>query len=1279
MSALPAFPPPLRSYVSDFVARDRRVCFVRTLGICAALALACLLTVCVADRLLALPAWARLALLVASIAGALFPIARLIWRTAGGAVDWVAVAMQIESRDPLFGERLETVTSQLLAPQQYRGSDEILRQLLDDVVGRAAGSSAAGLVSWRPATRPWAIAGGLLVVGFALGPIAWLNLPRLLQRAIRPMAGIPAVSVAQLDVRPRGAEVQQGASLTIRAYAARLGAKPVVLCLSGDGRSWSRAEMQRETPIPPATAPVLNLASEFTFTLPGVDRDLRYYVRAADAVSDIYNIRVKRVPAVAEFRIHYTYPASTRRVPLNAANTEGYVEAPAGARAEIRIAVTEPLAGASLITDVGPIALAPTPDPEVWETTLTVERDMTCALELTSAQGVASSRLAVTVHALPDRPPLVRLLQPSQDLLLAPRDVVRMRYEAIDDYGIAALAVRTSVNGGPAIVDPVHVRGDAVRVEGEFRLDLAALGLRVGDLVWIAVRAQDSAEQTTSIDVPRRIWIVPGAVDQRALRRVGELKSAALLATAWVEQLARAKRAWEALLNAGPGAPSRQELLVKANHASADAAETAGELRLALLRAAANDRPAGGAGGGMAGGIASLADAAALIVASSGGARDADRVKNLGPAADRAQHDLVLPLNILWQGESAALRLIERSDFRTLDAIPVVERREVALRRRQSVDALRQTMNAAIVELGLNPGAGDLDFHLQQRVDAARSTASSLHTPDFIAAANEWSPRRDPVAGALLAQRLELAAAVRGIAPPGDAAADLAWARDLQLGARAVSAIVAGAPPPGNPREDEKSREARLRSQAQQFPGLLDSMRRDDESLRGLDPARSPEPNRRSSHTPAADARLKLAAWAGEPDLAGVAAPDAARLLESLAFDASAESAVRNHDRAVALDRVLADGVAQSSKEEAARLKQALERLTTVLRELERLIVLQEKLRAETDAGQPAALPAIAARQRDLAGALERLPRPGAIWAEASGETSAGGDSAREALFAALTAAPGKLAALRQATADAEPAAAELHDLAQRAVQQHSPATTGPAHQASTRAAAELTAGKQKLSAAVKAIDAAARAVDETLRPAEPEVDGELEASHLRPAIAALLQATAKVPESGDAGPVNAAAQQVRSAADDLQRRLQESRPALIARYPLPATKALARLAGEALLQSPADARAAAGLQRETTVAMRLAWHQALARSAALRLEVTPSFASAFEWPAEGETAALVGNYLRYLLGARGPRKPGERNAEASNPSEADPPAYKDAVKAYFDTLAHARDEKGKR
>jgi hypothetical protein len=173
-----------------------------------------------------------------------------------------------------------------------------------------------------------------------------------------------------------------------------------------------------------------------------------------------------------------------------------------------------------------------------------------------------------------------------------------------------------------------------------------------------------------------------------------------------------------------------------------------------------------------------------------------------------------------------------------------------------------------------------------------------------------------------------------------------------------------------------------------------------------------------------------------------------------------------------------------------------------------------------------------------------------------------------------------------------------------------------------------------------------------------------------------LLPALGKMAENGDAGPVGAAAQQAQNATDDLQRRLQEARPALIARYPLPAAKALANLAADALARSPADAHAAAAMQREALWAMRLAWEQALTRSAALRVEITPSLAPAFEWPAEGEEAALVGNWLRYLTNSRGNRKTGDHTAEPPSASDADPPEYKDAVRAYFDTLAH---EKGRR
>src|SRR5690606_12040125 len=150
------------------------------------------------------------------------------------------------------------------------------------------------------------------------------------------------------------------------------------------------------------------------------------------------------------------------------------------------------------------------------------------------------------LRALPDRAPIVRLVQPSEDLRLTPRDVVALHYLAMDDYGLESLQLITSVNGGDPRRTPIGFRGDTRRQEGRIDLDLATLDVQIGDLVRIGFDAADGGGQA-ALSEPRHILISPRSIDMNTYQRLAELRQAHALAEAMLEELKAARTAYRAI------------------------------------------------------------------------------------------------------------------------------------------------------------------------------------------------------------------------------------------------------------------------------------------------------------------------------------------------------------------------------------------------------------------------------------------------------------------------------------------------------------------------------------------------------------------------------------------------------------------------------------------------------------------------------------------------------------------------------------------------------------
>src|SRR6187401_2285280 len=100
MTALPIFPPPIRRYVADFVARASIVRLVRAILIGLALILASTLLVSLDDRLFAFSPTVRASLLLLQRLAALAIIARPALDLLRRNIDWIDASQQIERRDP---------------------------------------------------------------------------------------------------------------------------------------------------------------------------------------------------------------------------------------------------------------------------------------------------------------------------------------------------------------------------------------------------------------------------------------------------------------------------------------------------------------------------------------------------------------------------------------------------------------------------------------------------------------------------------------------------------------------------------------------------------------------------------------------------------------------------------------------------------------------------------------------------------------------------------------------------------------------------------------------------------------------------------------------------------------------------------------------------------------------------------------------------------------------------------------------------------------------------
>lgn len=476
-------PAEISEYLRQFAVRRRWQSVVRSAGLAAVVTLAWGATCCAIDRFFAVTPALRSAALLANVLFVLAilarPVSALLRR-----MDAPRTAIEVERRQPRFGQRLATLTSRVLGPPAWQGSSQLLAALTREVVEESRLHEPGRMLPWRPALRPWTVAALVAAALLALAQWSWLDLPTLARRYVSPWRDIRAVTSTRLRVTPGDTEVPEGGTLTIRVEAMRLVDVAPVLHVRSPGQP---AHEQPMAAMPDGS---------FQARIAEIDRELRYEISGGDARSEVFEVGILPRPAITVFHVRYDYPPYTRLGVRAVTNTTGQIEAPAGTGVTLSIEATQPLKLAVMTIGGEAVRMSPAQDrPNVHAATFTVRDDQRYTIRMASDREVSGAFRGGMIRAIPDRPPIVRLRSPT----VGAAGGVSVDYDAVDDYGLARLdAEMTLTRQSGAMAQrtaPIAIAPGTRSAHGAFQPDLAALDAAAGDRLEVVVRAEDHAGQ----------------------------------------------------------------------------------------------------------------------------------------------------------------------------------------------------------------------------------------------------------------------------------------------------------------------------------------------------------------------------------------------------------------------------------------------------------------------------------------------------------------------------------------------------------------------------------------------------------------------------------------------------------------------------------------------------------------------------------------------------------------------------------------------------------------
>jgi len=232
--------------------------------------------------------------------------------------------------------------------------------------------------------------------------------------------------------------------------------------------------------------------------------------------------RVLADPITGDVEVVYRYPAYMRREPKTLSGTGGEIRAPKGTEVTLRTRADRDVRAAEVAVEY---AGEPPPDPSPRlapgsskgagraaelrggrvQLTVSNERDLqgrflvedggTYRFRFLDGRGkLVAQGPPIPITIEPDAPPVVRITAPDRELEVEPGAVVRIEWQAEDDFGLGQVSLVVKSPDGEERRRVVRESASARRDGGVHDLDLGPEGLEEGDrlLYWLEAQDEDA-------------------------------------------------------------------------------------------------------------------------------------------------------------------------------------------------------------------------------------------------------------------------------------------------------------------------------------------------------------------------------------------------------------------------------------------------------------------------------------------------------------------------------------------------------------------------------------------------------------------------------------------------------------------------------------------------------------------------------------------------------------------------------------------------------------------
>lgn len=407
------------------------------------------------------------------------------------------VAGEVDRSVPLTEERWSTVAELAAAPleEQQRIHTGMLNRLSSEATQLDPQVVPANVVSKRGLYWCGVGLGSLVLLLLLACLIDWQQTSILVQRFWAPTARI---SVTQLSVTDSHGVAARGEPLVVQATMQGRLMDEATLMLRHDDLD----ETQHITV--DASGEQANL---LTHQVKAAEHNLQFRFRAGDGETDWQSVTVVDRPEITGIRFRAIPPAWTNTDPVEFNELPEKAAIIEGSLLEVDVLPRTTVEQVAFHLNNGTPHPLSSSDGRWYQYRTTLDEDLTFRAVLTESHGLENKHPPVCrIRVYHDQAPTVSIVSPDEEMAARPDDVIDIKYNASDDFGItkAELVIYDEDDTGGAprerqVIDiPLNHQQNATEVSGSVALDLAQLNLEHGSALSYSVRVYDNHQSSAT-------------------------------------------------------------------------------------------------------------------------------------------------------------------------------------------------------------------------------------------------------------------------------------------------------------------------------------------------------------------------------------------------------------------------------------------------------------------------------------------------------------------------------------------------------------------------------------------------------------------------------------------------------------------------------------------------------------------------------------------------------------------------------------------------------------